>query len=540
MIITKTPLRISFAGGGTDIADFYRKHQGAVVSTSINKYVYIVLHNYFYNKIFLKYSKTELVSTPERIKHPIIRECFLKAGVKSGVELASFADIPSSGTGLGSSSAFTVGLLKALYMHQSTPKTNLELAEEACDVEIKRLKEPIGKQDQYACAIGGLNLLTFNKDGSVGVEPIYLPKQTLHELQENLVLLFTGITRKARTVLSKQKKEMKKKEKIETMLKMRDLAFTLRDELKSGNINSMGEILHKNWLLKKSLSEGISNKKIDAYYEKALEAGATGGKILGAGGGGFLLFYCPKEKQELLVKKLGLERMHFRFEHFGSRIVHLRTHEMDTLDQIYETSESIHEFSQKYSGYLAETFSKINHEVVEQVIKEFLNAERMGKTIYFIGNGGSAAIATHFACDIGKGTKKANKMFKAISLADNLSTFTAYANDLGYEHVFSKQLENVLNKDDILVSISSSGNSPNIINAVEYAKKVGAKTISFVGFDGGKLKEISDITLWIPTEHGEYEIVEDIHEIIHHLVEAFINRVEGNKNKKRKNRDNRF
>ena len=525
MIITKTPLRISFAGGGTDIRDFYKREQGAVVSTAIDKHVYIVLHNFFYEKILLKYSRTELVRSPEKIKHPIIRECFLKTGVKSKIELASFADIPASGTGLGSSSAFTVGLLKALYMHKSISKTNKELAEEACDIEINRLKEPIGKQDQYACAVGGLNLITFNRDESVGIEPINLPHKTMQELQENMVLLFTGITRKARTVLSEQKKEMRKGEKIKTMIKMRDLALELRDQLRAGNIDSMGEILHKNWLLKKSLAQGISNEKIDRYYAKALEAGATGGKILGAGGGGFLLLYCPKEKQEKLVRTLGLQRMQFRFEHSGSRIVHLSTNEMNNLDTIYDTSESVHEFSQKYTGYLAETFARMNHDVIERIVNEFLEAEKNGKTIYFIGNGGSAAIATHFACDIGKGTKKSNKMFRAISLADNLSTFTAYANDLGYEHVFSKQLENVLNKGDILVSISSSGNSPNVINAVEYAKKVGAKTISFVGFDGGKLKEISDITLWIPSEKGEYEVVEDIHELIHHLIEAYINRI---------------
>jgi len=533
MIITKTPFRISFVGGGTDIRDFYKNEQGAVLSTSINKYVYIVLHNFFYNQIMLKYSKTELVDKPEDIEHPLIRECFLKTGVKSNIEFASFSDIPSSGSGLGSSSAFAVGLLKALYIHKDITKTNYDLAKEACDIEINRLKEPIGKQDQYACAVGGLNLIKFNEDESVKVEPVNISRKLTEELQGNMVMLFTGITRQASSVLSDQKEEMKKENKIKTMVKMRDLAFELKDSLSEGNLNSFGEILNKGWLLKKSLASGISNKSIDDYYNKALKAGALGGKILGAGGGGFFLFYCPKEKQANLINSLGLRQMPFEFEQSGSRIIYMRTDEMNTLDSIYDASDSIHEFSEKYSGYLGELFSKIDHDVVEKIIDSFIEAERNGKTIYFMGNGGSAAIATHFACDIGKGTKTANKMFKAISLADNLSMFTAYANDLGYEHVFSKQLENTLEKGDIVVCISSSGNSKNVINAAEYAKTVGAKTISFVGFDGGKLKEISDICLWIPSHLGEYEIVEDIHDVVHHLIEAYINRVnrKGNNSK---------
>lgn len=327
MIITKTPFRISFAGGGTDLAAFYEREQGAVLSATINKYMYLALHRYFENKILLKYSRTELVDSAQEIQHPLIRHCFLKTGINNPLEVTSFADIPSSGTGLGSSSAFTIGLLKALYTFQHKNTENVQLAKEACDIEIRELKEPIGKQDQYACAVGGMNVLLFNPDGSVFVEPVMMKPAIKKKLEENLVLYYTGLTRKASTILAEQTKVTKQKEKFATLGALRSLVFELRDALTQGDLSTFAGVLHRGWTLKQSLVTGISNPEINRYYERAISLGALGGKLLGAGGGGFLLFYCPKEKQHLLRENLGLREVPFSFDPQGARIIYMEEEE---------------------------------------------------------------------------------------------------------------------------------------------------------------------------------------------------------------------
>jgi D-glycero-alpha-D-manno-heptose-7-phosphate kinase len=323
MIITKTPLRVSFAGGGTDLKAFYEIERGAVLSTGINKYVNIAVHKSFEEQILLKYSKTEQVKTAEEIQHTRIKQCFLKTDTKDYLEVTSFADVPSAGTGLGSSSAFTIGMLKALYTLKHKNKDNITLAKEACEIEIEELHEPIGKQDQYACAVGGMNLISFEKDGNVFVEPVTIPRHVKKELNENLMMFYTGITRSASKILSEQRAETVKENKFKNLVKMRDLAFELRDTLVQQDISSFGEILHKGWLLKKELASGISTGFIDGLYDKAIQAGAYGGKVLGAGGGGFLLFYCPPEKQDALRKTLELREMKFRFDAQGSRIIYM-------------------------------------------------------------------------------------------------------------------------------------------------------------------------------------------------------------------------
>jgi D-glycero-alpha-D-manno-heptose-7-phosphate kinase len=326
MIITKTPFRVSFAGGGTDLKAFYDKEPGAVVSTSINKYMFITVNKFFEPKIILKYSATELVDHFQQIKHPLIREAFNKTETSIHTEMTSLADIPSVGSGLGSSSAFTVGLLKALYSFKNLNKNNLVIAKEACEIEIDRLGEPIGKQDQYACAVGGLNLIQFNSDDTVFVEPISLTKSYRNDLQDNLLLFYTGITRSASSILTEQKRETSKEDKFQLLCKMRDLAYELRDSMHSADLSAFGTILHKNWLLKKSLTSNISTNIIDSYYDKGISLGASGGKILGAGGGGFLLFYCEKDKQENLINNLGLRHVPFRFDPQGSRIIYMEDH----------------------------------------------------------------------------------------------------------------------------------------------------------------------------------------------------------------------
>jgi len=323
MIISRTPFRVSFAGGGSDLQAFYQHEPGMVLSTSIDKYMFISLHPYFHpDQTLLKYSKTELVERVVDIKHPILREALAMYGL-SGIDISSTADIPS-GTGLGSSSTFTVGLLHALSAYTGAYASKEYLGSKACDIEIGRLGEPIGKQDQYAAAYGGLNFITFHPDGQVSVERIVLQPDRFNELQDNLLMFYTGGTRSASGILKEQSANTTAHEdKRNNLRKMTALARELRVELEQNNIDAMGDILHRSWVYKKELASGISSSKIDLWYEKALQAGASGGKLLGAGGGGFLLFYVPAQKREAVRAALSeLRELMFRFDQAGSAIVY--------------------------------------------------------------------------------------------------------------------------------------------------------------------------------------------------------------------------
>jgi len=323
MIITKTPFRVSFAGGGTDLKEFYEKEEGAVLSTTINKYMYLALHRYFENKIVLKYSQTENVNSVSEIQHKLIKQCFLKTNTNKFVEITSFADIPAAGTGLGSSSAFTVGLLKALYTFNNQNRDNMILAKEAHEIEFEELGEPGGKQDQYACAVGGMNVIKFSPDGNVIIEPLAIPKSTKKELNQNLLMFYTGISRSSSMIHHEQRKEVLKADKFKNLCQMRDMVYELRDTLKENDLSTFGKILDKGWRLKRGLTSITSNNVLDGYYDKAIKLGATGGKLLGAGGGGFFLFYCDPEKQQNLRENLGLKEVKFEFEPQGSRVIYL-------------------------------------------------------------------------------------------------------------------------------------------------------------------------------------------------------------------------
>ncbi len=326
MIISRTPFRISFAGGGTDLRDFYKSEYGAVISSTINKYIYITVNSLsrFYNhKIRISYSRTEIVDNVDEIKHPVVREALKLTGMDGGLEITSMADIPA-GTGVGSSSSFAVGLLNALYAFQGKIVSPERLAQEACNIEIELLKEPIGKQDQYAAAYGGLNYIRFNPDERVFVEPVISSGIIIDELDRNLMMFYTGITRDASTVLNKQKDNTD--DKREHLTKMRDFAIDIKNALNEGKrLDRIGDILHQEWLLKRKLTSGISNNFIDNYYEKALEAGALGGKVLGAGGGGFILLYVEPQNQPKVEAALkDLKRLSFNFEPQGSAIIYIR------------------------------------------------------------------------------------------------------------------------------------------------------------------------------------------------------------------------
>lgn len=327
MIISRTPFRISFLGGGTDLPSFYREEEGAVLSTTIDKYMYITVNDRFDTSYRLAYSKTEICKSVDDIEHKIFH-CVLKkyaqlAEAKNGgrgLELLSMADIPS-GTGLGSSSSFTVGLLHAMKAHVGQFQSAESLAAEASRIEIEELLEPIGKQDQYAAAYGGLQYIRFLPSGEVSCEPVICSNDTKTMLQKSMLLFYTGMTRSASGVLSEQKSNTDRKR--ETLREMKNLAYRLKRVLESnGSIDDVGRLLHEGWMLKKTLATGISANQIDEWYERALKAGASGGKILGAGGGGFLMVLCEPEKQERVRRELGeLRTIPVELESFGSRII---------------------------------------------------------------------------------------------------------------------------------------------------------------------------------------------------------------------------
>ena len=322
MIITKTPFRISLCGGGSDINTFYKKHGGCVLSTTINKYMYITSHPSFdKNTTALKYSKTEIVHNLNDIQHNIFREC-LKNEHLEGLEITSIADVPS-GTGLGSSSSFTVGLMQNLKCHKREYVSKEDLASAACDLENNVVHTTNGKQDQYAAAYGGLNFYKFNKDGSVDVEPVLMDHTAFKQLEKNLIMLYVGGEHKASEILNEQSKNIiSEKEKEDGQIKIMEMTYTLKYELEHNNIDKVGEILDFNWNIKKTLANGISNKFFDEVYEKAMNAGALGGKLLGAGGSGFFLFYVPEDKQVRFRNEMkDSPEMEFKFDHQGTTVL---------------------------------------------------------------------------------------------------------------------------------------------------------------------------------------------------------------------------
>jgi D-glycero-alpha-D-manno-heptose-7-phosphate kinase len=325
MIISRTPLRISFCGGGTDLPSYYRRQQGAVVSATLNKYVYITvnrLSRYFKNRILIKYSKSELVDSVDEIGHPIIREAMRTTGVVDRVEITSMADIPA-GTGLGSSSTYAVGLLHALYTFKGEYVSAGRLAKEACEIEIEKLGDPIGKQDQYIAAYGGICHIRFNPDETVFVDPVICSHDAKVALGKNLLMFYTGKTRRAGDILERQKSVTGSK--MDVLTRMRDLGGQALEVLREGrSLNRFGELLHEGWLLKRSLVDSISDGDIDRYYELARNSGAIGGKLLGAGGGGFLLFYVEEQNQRKVREAMrDLQELPFRFEPQGSKIIYI-------------------------------------------------------------------------------------------------------------------------------------------------------------------------------------------------------------------------
>ena len=324
MIVTRSPLRISLGGGGTDLRSYYEKYEGFLIAAAIDKYVYITLNKSFYPGLLLKYSKLEKVDDINSIEHPIIREAFNLINPSfNHLEMSSIADIPA-GTGLGSSSSFTTALLKALYLYERKLIHPKELAELACYIEIEKLFEPIGKQDQYIAAYGGITCFEFKKDGYVNAFPLKINKETQYELEDNLLIFFTGYSRSASSILKEQDDKCieNKKEMIENLHFVKELGLKSKNALEKGDLIHFGELMNVHWEHKKKRSGSMSNIKINEWYELALKNGAVGGKLIGAGGGGFLMFYAEnKSKLRKALTDCGLEEMRFKFDFEGTKVV---------------------------------------------------------------------------------------------------------------------------------------------------------------------------------------------------------------------------
>jgi len=324
MIITRSPLRISLGGGGTDLPSYYQQHEGFLIAAAIDKYVYITLHETFQKEIIIKYSSTERVSLADEIQHPIIREAIRLLDIRSkNFEMASLADIPA-GTGLGSSSSFTCALLKALHTYNKSFVKPDDLAEEACHIEIDLLHEPIGKQDQYISAFGGINCFTFCKNGQVKTKELNISKETLYNLEDHLLLFFTGYSRSASNVLREQDDKSKKNDTtmIDNLHFVKELGYKSKVAFERGDLEEFADIMNVHWEHKKQRSNVMSNDRINTWYDLALKNGALGGKLIGAGGGGFLMFYTEDNKKlRKVMAKEGLQEIRFRFDFEGSKVV---------------------------------------------------------------------------------------------------------------------------------------------------------------------------------------------------------------------------
>jgi D-glycero-alpha-D-manno-heptose-7-phosphate kinase len=320
MIITQTPLRIGLLGGGTDLPDYYREHGGRVLNCAIDKYVYVIVKQRFDDEIYVNYSKKEIVSRVEDLEHELVREAMWMTGVTNGVEITTLADIPSSGSGLGSSSAVTVGLLHALFAYRGRQVTAEELADRACTIEIDRCGKPIGKQDQYIAAYGGIRDIRFGPGDQVTAKELELPPIARRDLQRHLMLFYTGVTRSANSILAEQTANIKAtRDQLDIL---RDLAGLAVDRLRSGDVDAVGEAMRKGWEVKRQLAAGISNAQVDSAVDRALEAGATGAKLTGAGGGGFLLVICPMERQRAVRSSLAdMRELPVKLDRLGSRVV---------------------------------------------------------------------------------------------------------------------------------------------------------------------------------------------------------------------------
>lgn len=519
MIISKAPVRLSFGGGGTDLPAYYEKHGGAVLSVTIDKYFYSILENTGSGPVEIKSSDYQLHQRIENVKKANLKgalkipKAVLKHfGVDNGVIISIKSDIPT-GSGMGLSGAVSVSLSHLVGSFKQIPLDKKQLAELASHIEIEALKRPIGMQDQYAAAFGGLNFITFEKD-DIKVERLHIPAETLAAFEARVMLFHTGESRDSARILSGQKKSTEQNDEtvLASLHAMKAQAYQMRGLLEQGDFAAFGAMLREAWELKKKLAKNITNSDIDRYYQAALAAGAMGGKIAGAGGGGFLMVFCEPENQTAVRDALtdqGLEELKFAFESEGAQL---------TLDQTGFRGAITPE------GYLLglrAVVSRLDKDQIARLADLIYNARQEDKQIFIMGNGGSASTASHFCSDLAKTTLVPGKKgFRVIPLTDNIPLMTAWGNDVGFDDIFHGQLLNLLNEGDVVIGISGGGMSGNVLKALDLAKERGAKTIGLGGFSGGKLKDKCQECFIVPSNN--YQFIEDVHMILVHLIASVL------------------
>ena len=520
MIIAKSPVRLSFGGGGTDLPAYYEAHGGAVLSVTIDKYFYSVLQEIPGRAIEISSSDYQLHQRIQDLGQANLKDALRipKAmlrhfGVKDGVMLQLKSDIPP-GSGLGLSGAVATSLARCIGAYTGAAMDKAQVAELATHIELTVLGRPIGMQDQYASAFGGLNFMTFDASGT-RVEPVAVSRARMKELRRHLMLFHTGSSRDSARILEVQRQATSRNDEavLEALHAVKRTAYHMRKVLEGGDILEIGRLLHDSWQQKKRFSSSVSNPDIDQFYDTALRCGALGGKITGAGGGGFLLIFSEPDKQEGISRELtalGLQELDFGFEDGGSQI---------TLDQAGRFKSTI-----TPEGYLLGLRSVVTRLDNEQIgrIADLLHAAYMAdKQVFIMGNGGSAATASHFCSDLAKTLAVNGKRgMRAIPLTDNIPLMTAWGNDVGFEDIFSGQLRNLVNPGDVVIGISGGGMSPNVIKAMDLARESGARTVGFTGFSGGRLKDVVEECFIVPSEN--YQFIEDVHMMLVHLLTSVV------------------
>jgi D-glycero-alpha-D-manno-heptose-7-phosphate kinase len=527
-------MRISFGGGGTDLEAYFAAHGGLVVSATISRYCTVIarepsdrqsriISNDYGIRAAFDAGVAPAIEQPLALPKAALAWFIDRGLCTNGVELALSSDVPP-GSGLGSSSAMAVALVHALAAYTGISLDATQAAELACALEIEHLGMPIGKQDQYASAVGGLNTIEFGAD-RVCVTPIELPPGVAAALDARLLLFSTGQTRDSASILRRQQADTRSSAAvIGSLHTIKALAIEMRAALMDADLDRFGQLLDRSWRHKRRLSNNISSPAIDRYYAAALDAGALGGKIAGAGGGGFMLLYCPPGSRRNVrgaLAQFELRELPFSFEAAGAHVLGEQAARSvfsiaaPLLGQAEPRPDLLQESIAHYWRSFADVMQRLSAGALARVAQALLDCQQRGGTIFILGNGGSAATASHFACDLAKGTRVAGQAgFRVVPLTDNVPLLTAWGNDSGYERVFAEQLAPLVRPGDVVVAISVSGNSPNVLLAIEAARGADATTVALTGGMGGQLGRLVDQAIFVPD--GTIEQVEDAHMIIAH------------------------
>lgn len=510
-VITQTPMRITLGGGGTDVLWYSRLKMGAWISAAIDRYVRVKVTNSQNSKSIRIYDNgnNSYFEELNQLNNPIIRECLKTINIEGGLEIDIQSDVPAK-SGLGGSGAFEVGLLNALHYYKQNPATPLTLAKEAALIEIKKLKKPVGPQDQYITALGGINYFEIDKKGNVSFEPLNLSDQLLDSLETNLIFFQTGLYHDTAKILGDQKSKASDKldgQVIKSLDQIKQLGQLVKKYLLMGKVDDFGQSLHEHWLIKKKLSSKVSDPKIDEWYERGIKNGALGGKILGSGGGGWLVFYVNKNHQDFIDKmtKLGLTYQKIGFDFKGTRVVSdFSNNEKTKLDMI-TTEHEIEDYIDNYLGGTLSAIYQLSKKDIIQTIEVLSEIKKNGGRLFLLGVGGGAANCSHAVNDF---RKIAN--IETYTPTDNVAELTARANDDGWETIFVNWLKvsRLSSNDAIMVFSVGGGNldknvSTNIVEALKYAKEVKAKVTGIVSRDGGYTKKVADVCIMVPVIKDE-------------------------------------